>query len=63
MKRLVLADAILLVPAPTAAFAAASAHESGGLNSTEWFGIAVGIILIILIFIWIFIRWRSNWPY
>jgi hypothetical protein len=63
MKRLVLVDAILLIPAPATAFAASSAHESGGLSAVEWFGIAVGIIVIIMIFIWIFMRWRRNWPY
>ena len=48
---------------PTAASAASSIHESGGISTAAWIGIAVGIILAIGILCLLLLRWRRSLSY
>ena len=46
-----------------AASAAAHKDESGGLSTIAAVGIGIGVLLVILIAMWFFVRWWRNWPY
>jgi len=50
-------------PATTGVPDASPSNVSGGLSAGSWAGIAVGIILVILIAVLFFMRWRRSAPY